>query len=108
MQYPGRYVCELLDGVLFFYGVELSSSLYTICGARDPSPPIGYVNANPIPTDSFIQDWEFEFLRLSEALPRDKIIEGVEQVLVVIEPTKAERPDELRTGSGPSSTRFRS
>ena len=50
MQYPGRCVCELLDGVRFFYGVELSSSLCTICGARDPSPPIGYVHANTIPT----------------------------------------------------------
>ena len=87
MQYPGRCVCELLDGVRFFYGVELSSSLCTICGchvyselartyhpewvgssllaqrqaqliclrcysgARDPSPPIGYVHANAIPTE---------------------------------------------------------
>ena len=50
MQYPGRCVCELLDGVRFFYGVELSSWLCTICGAGDPSPPIGYVHANTIPT----------------------------------------------------------
>ena len=53
MQYPGRCVCELLDGVLFFYGVELSSPLCTICGARDPSPPIGYVHANTIPTVTY-------------------------------------------------------
>ena len=53
MQYPGRCVSELLDGVRFFYGVELSSSLCTICGARDPSPLIDYVHANTIPTLRF-------------------------------------------------------
>ena len=36
---------------LFFYGVSLSSSLCTSCRARDPSPLIGYVHANTIPTD---------------------------------------------------------
>ena len=30
--------------------MELSRSLCTICGARDPSPLIGYVRANTIPT----------------------------------------------------------
>ena len=37
--------------------MELSSWLCTICGARDPSPLIGYVHANTIPTDANTYCW---------------------------------------------------
>ena len=54
-------------GVRFFYGVELSSSLYTSYRACDPSPLIVYVHANTIPTET----------KLVHSLPIDTRSTGV-------------------------------
>ena len=43
------YVHMSYVGVRLFYGLELSISLCTSSGMRDPSPLIGYVHANTIP-----------------------------------------------------------
>ena len=48
-------MCKL-ESVRYHLQNRATSLLYTSCGIRDPSPLIGYVHANTIPTDRFLSN----------------------------------------------------
>ena len=57
-----------------FYGVELSNSLYTIYGARDPSLLIAYIYTNTIPTAFVEADLPLSTIRVP--LPKNGSLSG--------------------------------